>query len=373
MPRSWMLGRHGWAHAGNRPSFRVLLAVVSIIIGCQALPDRSSVHEPQGQTPYILKYPPWAADSVHEPMLPYDNPLTAEGVALGRRLFHEKALSRDGDLSCASCHVQAHAFSDPRRFSIGMDQHAGARNAMALVNPAWSHFFFWDARALSLELQAFEPVKDHRELFNSWPEVVQRLKEGAGYEEQFLRAFGTMEFDSLHIVFALAQFERTLVSFGSPFDRYHYGCDSSALDASQQRGKDLFFGKAHCSDCHELPLFQDHTVINIGLDREVTDPGLGGLTGKAWHMGRFKTPTLRNCAASAPYMHDGRFATLRKVVDFYADSVHLDTPNFDDHMFAWKLGVVNLSEPERVDLVHFLEALTDTAFLTNPDLAAPGP
>ncbi len=114
-------------------------------------------------------------------------------------------------------------------------------------------------------------------------------------------------------------------------------------------------------------------MINIGLDSVITDPGLGGNTGKAWHMGRFKTPTLRNIAVSAPYMHDGRFNTLGEVLDFYAEGVHLNTPNFDDHMFAWKLGVVNLDEQDRADIVRFLEALTDTAFLTDPTFGPPDP
>lgn len=351
----------------------MLVTAILLVAGCQQLADTGRAHRSHKATPYSLKFPAWAADSLFNPIVPYDNPLTVEGIALGRHLFYEKALSRDNDLSCGSCHLQQHAFSDPRRYSVGLDGQQGTRNAMALVNLAWSHFFFWDARSLTIELQAFEPVRDHRELFNSWPEIIQRLKEKPGYEQQFQQAFGTMEFDSLHVVFALAQFERTLVSFDSPFDRFHYGCDSSALTPAQQRGKDLFFGRAHCMDCHELPGFQDHTVINIGLDSVITDPGMGGYTGKAWHMGRFKTPTLRNIAASAPYMHDGRFATLREVIDFYADDVHLNTPNFDDHMFAWKLGVVRLDEHDREDLVQFLTALTDSTFLTDPHLAPPVP
>ncbi|MBX2973091.1 MAG: c-type cytochrome [Flavobacteriales bacterium] len=356
------------------PSHKPLVfAIVALFVLANACAVKHtaqrSVHA--GPTPYVLRHPPWAVDSAHRVNIPYDNPTTVEGVALGRRLFYETALSRDNDLSCGSCHVQRHAFSDPRRYSIGMDGQQGTRNAMALVNLAWSHFFFWDARALTIELQAFEPVRDHRELFNAWPEIIQRLKERPGYDELFDAAFGTMAYDSLHVVYALAQFERTLISFDSPFDRFHYGCDSTALTPAQQRGKDLFFGRAHCMDCHELPVFQDHTVINIGLDSTITDPGMGGHTGKAWHMGRFKTPTLRNIAASAPYMHDGRFATLREVVDLYADGVHLNTPNFDDHMFAWKLGVVKLDERDRDDLVQFMEALTDTAFLTDPAFGPP--
>ncbi|MEZ4791179.1 MAG: cytochrome c peroxidase [Flavobacteriales bacterium] len=330
-----------------------------------------AVASSNGPAPASLSYPEWAVTEEHAPILPYDNPLTAEGIALGRHLFYEKALSRDGDIACSSCHVQQHAFSDPRRYSTGVRDRQGSRNAMALVNLAWNHFFFWDARGLTLELQAFEPVRDHREQFNEWSEVVQRLKEQPGYEEHFRRAFGTMEFDSLHVVYALAQFERTLISFDSPFDRFHYGCDSTALTPAQVRGKDLFFGRAHCVDCHGLPLFQDHAVANIGLDSLITDPGLGGVSGKAWHMGRFKTPTLRNCAVSAPYMHDGRFATLADVVDFYADGVHLNTPNFDDHMYAWKLGAVHLDPTDRQDLIHFLEALTDSTFLKDPAFGPP--
>lgn len=358
---------------GGSKSTLGIIAVVAILLAF-ACSSGSPVHvgrSPAGPTPYTLVYPAWAEDTAHAPILPYDNPLTVEGIALGRRLFYEKALSRDGTLSCGSCHLQEHAFSDPRRFSMGMEDEMGSRNAMALVNLAWSHFFFWDARAHTLELQALSPVKDHREMFNAWPEVIQRLREKPGYEEQFHAAFGTYGIDSLHVVFALAQFERTLLSFDSPFDRFHFGCDSSALTPQQQRGMDLFFGDAHCDDCHELPNFQDHGVINIGLEKIPVDKGLGSRTGIARHMGQFKTPTLRNIAVTAPYMHDGRFATLEEVVDFYADDVVLDIPNFDDHMFAWKLGAVKLDSAARTDLVAFLHALTDSTFLNDPAHGAP--
>lgn len=348
-----------------------LAALIAVLHACTMDRATSKGAINLGPTPLKLSYPAWAADSIHKPEIPYDNPTTVEGVALGRRLFYEKALSHDGSMSCASCHIQAHAFSDPRRFSSDVHDGGTPRNSMALINLAWSHFFFWDARAHSLELQAFEPVTAHQEMFNAWPEAIQRLKERPGYEAQFQAAFGTMLFDSLHVVYALAQFERTLISFDSPFDRFHYRCDSTALTPSEQRGLALYFGKAHCADCHELPVLQDHTVINIGLDSIPTDKGMGARTGKAWHVGRFKTPTVRNCEVSAPYMHDGRFATLEEVVDFYMDDVHLNTPNFDDHMFAWELGVVELDQAERADLVAFLKALTDTTFLNDPSLSDP--
>ena len=352
----------------------MLLALVTMMVAHSCGNKRTAVRSSttrDGPTPYRPDLPTWATDATYAPMFPDDNPMTAEGVALGRKLFYEEALSRDGTLSCGSCHRQEHAFSDPRRFSIGTDGESGHRNAMALTNLAWSHFYFWDARALSLELQALAPVKDHRELFNAWPEVLQRLRGSPVYSDLFQAAFGTLEIDSTHVSRALAQFERTLISFNSPFDRFHYDCDTLALTQTEQRGMDLFFNGAHCADCHELPLFQDHGVINIGLDSIPVDKGMGARTGIAKHMGRFKTPSLRNCAVSGPYMHDGRFATLEEVVDFYADDVQLNTPNFDDHMFAWKLGAVQLDAQERTDLVAFLKALTDTTFLNDPSLSDP--
>ena len=190
-------------------------------------------------------------------------------------------------------------------------------------------------------------------------------------EPLFAAAFGDARIDSLRIAFALAQFERTLVSLDSRFDRYFYLMQTDALNAQEKRGKDLFFTRAHCIDCHEPPLFKGHHVVNIGLDSVPVDPGMGGRTGVPWHLGRFKTPTLRNIAVTAPYMHDGRFATLEEVVDFYADDVHTASPTLDEHMLPWRKGEVRLSQQDRADLVAFLRALTDSAFLANPRFGPP--
>ncbi len=325
-----------------------------------------------GPTPLQLELPAWAlADTALRLDFPYDNPLTVEGAALGRMLFYEKALSRDGSLSCASCHRQEFAFADSARFSSGMNGMRTARNAMPLMNLAWDHFFFWDARALSLELQAFEPVTAHRELASRWSEVSHRLEQDKRYPPLFTAAFGDARIDSLRIAFALAQFERTLVSLDSRFDRYFYGKQADALNAQEKRGKELFFTRAHCVDCHEPPLFKGHHVVNIGLDSVPMDLGMGGRTGMPWHMGRFKTPTLRNIAATAPYMHDGRFATLKEVVDFYADGVFTASPTLDEHMLPWRRGEVRLSGLDRADLVAFLRTLTDSAFLADPRSGPP--
>lgn len=325
----------------------------------------------QNATPLALNIPSFVTDSGITPHVSVGNPTTVEGVALGRMLFYEKALSDNYTMSCASCHVQANAFSDPRQFSIGTNGAVGHRQAMAVVNLAFDHFMFWDARVEDLEQQAARPVIDLAEMRNTWPAVVARLRSMPHYPPMFERAFGTPDIDSTRAVQAIAQFERTLLSFNSRWDRFTYGPDPTALTEQEQRGMDLYFRGAHCVDCHHEPLFADHAVRNNGLDLVSVDPGLAGVTGIPSDAGRFKVPTLRNIEVTAPYMHDGRFATLEEVVDFYADDVHTDSPVLDNHMFPWITGSVDLDTQERADLVAFLKALTDEEFLTNPTFGDP--
>lgn len=322
-------------------------------------------------TPFVLDLPAWAYDTLHPINLPSDAPLTVEAVELGRKLFYEKALSDNYTMSCGSCHQQQHAFSDPRRFSIGTDGSVGRRNSMPIQNLAWDHGFFWDTRASSLEEQAFGPVRDHAEMRNSWPVVEERLQAHPEYPVLFKKAFGTDVIDSNLVVRAIAQFERTLVSYNSPYDRFVHLGDANALNEQQQRGMALFFGEAHCNDCHTGPRFNDHNVQNIGLGDLNGDDGLMEVTGNVADRGRFKNIGIRNVAVSAPYMHDGRFATLEEVLDFYARDVDLSTPNLDPHMFAWAFGFIDLDHQERADIVAFLHALTDEEFLTDPAFSDP--
>lgn len=347
-----------------------LLLLFSALLACRkdpALPGEAGF---RGPTPLALDIPAWALNQPHPLNLPADNPLTVEGVALGRKLFYEKALSDNYTLSCASCHRQEHAFSDPRRFSLGSDGSVGRRQAMPIQNMLWDHFFFWDGRAASLEEQAFGPVVNHAEMRNTWPAVEERLRRLPGYAELFERAFGSPGIDSARVVKAIAQFERTLLSFDSPFDRYYYGGDLGALTEAQVRGKELFFGEAQCILCHMPPLFQDHDLRNIGLPPG-PDQGLSVITGNVFDRGRFKVNSLRNIALTAPYMHDGRYATLEQVIDFYADSVVLTTPNLDNHMWPWTGSLIDLDAQERADLKAFLEALTDQRFVTDPAFGDP--
>jgi len=348
-----------------------LLVLAVVWHGCRKDPADPPLVNGSGPTPYFLQLPWSLADSLPPPLLPSDNPLTVQGVALGRMLFHEKALSDNFTLSCASCHLQEHAFSDPLTFSVGTDGSVGTRNAMAVVNLAWDMHFFWDGRTHTLEEQALFPVIDEVEMRNTWPTVVERLSDHPDYPGLFEKAFGSPGIDSTRVVKAIAQFERTLLSFNSRFDRFYYGGDSLALTEEEQRGFGVFIRDARCADCHKLPLFTDHAIRNNGLDMYPADPGLGAITGQAWDMGSFKVTTLRNIAVTAPYMHDGRFATLEEVVDFYADDVQVAHPHLDNHMFPWVQGLVQLDAQQRTDLVAFMHALTDADFLNDPRFSDP--
>ncbi len=351
-------------------AFVVVTTIIAFLVACKKDEATPTTAAPSGGVaPPAL--PAWVVDSLG-PFVPHvTNPSTAEGIALGRRLFYEKALSNDYTQSCGSCHLQANAFTDPRPFSVGTDGSLGTRNAMAIINSGWDHRFFWDGRSGSLESQAHDPVVNPIEMNNTWPEVVARLQADATYPPLFLAAFGTETIDSLRVTRALAQFERSLVSFRSPYDRYYYEGDSTALNEQEVRGMEVYKRGGHCIDCHMGPLISDHSFRNNGLDVSPSDGGLGALTGVPSDWGRFKVPTLRNIALTAPYMHDSRFTTLEEVVHFYAHDVQLGNPNLDGHMDPWRFGLVNLDAQDEADLVAFLRALTDESFIADPAFGPP--
>lgn len=242
---------------------------------------------------------------------------------------------------------------------------------MAIVNLGYDNRFFWDGRRNTLEGQAHDPVTNPIEMANTWPEVVTRLQNNVEYPKLFFKAFGTKTIDSNLVVKAIAQFERTLVSFNSRFDKYYYSGDSNALTQQEKNGLTLFTNKGMCNNCHLMnTLFTDHMFANNGLDENPADQGLMKFTGSQTDKGKFKVPTLRNIEHSAPYMHDSRFATLEEVVDFYSSNVKQNSPNLDVHMPAFGPGV-NFTAQEKADLVAFLKALSDDEFLTNPKFSQP--
>lgn len=345
----------------------VMLAVVALFAACRKDP---AVYTGAVGTPYELNLPAWVHDSIG-PMHEGDNPLTVEGVALGRKLFYEKALSNDGTMSCATCHHQEHAFTDPRAFSVGTDGSVGTRNAMAIVNLGWSRNLFWDGRRTTLEGQAHDPVTNPIEMRNTWPVVEQRLRADDRYPSLFAAAFGSPLIDSSRVVRAIAQFERTLVSFNSRFDRYWYGGDTTVLDSVEKHGLFLFRGKGKCGRCHSIGLFTDDEMRNNGLDAFPVDGGLGTVTGAPGDFAKFKTTTLRNIAVTAPYMHDSRFADLMSVIQFYDGHIQHGSPNVDTVMHLFPETGNILSWNDRADLIAFLQTLTDEGFLTDPAFSEP--
>lgn len=337
------------------------IAAVVAAIGCR--PERHWNHD---TTPYSIAVPAhvesYLGVSIEEP--------SVAQVELGRRLFHDVNLSADGSVSCASCHLQSQGFSDPNPVSLGIDGAEGTRNAMAIVNLAFDDRFFWDGRRNSLEAQAHDPVVDPSEMGSRWEEVEERLMADEVYPQLFFEAFGDTRIDSVQATQAIAAFERAMVSFNAPYDAFFYEGEMAVLDSSAQRGFELFFGEAECVHCHAGPLLTDQTFKSNGLDGTVTDLGLGAVTGADSDLGKFKVPTLRNIAATAPYMHDGRFATLMEVVEHYNSGVDSLAPNLDPDMHAYEEGL-NLTHQQKLDLVAFMESFSDEEFLENAAFSSP--
>ncbi len=344
-----------------------------IIIGCTdstALNYNSSATYNDGScifwiecapTPYLIMSPSGFSNI----SIPENNPMTIEGIALGKKLFHDPILSGDGMQSCASCHLQIAGFSDTNRFSQGIDGSFGNRNASTIINAGWNTSNFWDGRAITLEDQAFEPVVDPIEMNNTWQNVENTLNTNATYRDLFKKAFNIDDIDSTHVVMAIAQFERTLISANSRYDKYLR--QEVQLTPSELNGFVIFnTEKGDCFHCHGTEMFMDNLFHNNGLDTEpFLDLGLAKVTGVASDNGKFKTPTLRNIEFSAPYMHNGRFSTLEQVVDHYNSGGHYSL-TIDPLMKKVGIGL-QLSNQEKTDLVAFLKTLSDPDFITNPD------
>lgn len=306
------------------------------------------------------------------PDLPNDNPLLEERVALGEKLFHDPALSIDGTVSCASCHQTTAALSDARRFSIGIRAQSGDRNAMPVFNMAWKRQFFWDGRAPSLRAQALMPVQDPREMGETLENVVSKLGAAKDYGEAFERAFGSREITAEKIGLAVENFVLTQTSFDSKFDRAQRG--EEKLTDDEQRGFMLFMTEreprmgamgADCFHCHGGPLFTDHQFRNNGLEVNEADLGRYKVTKASIDRGTFATPSLRNVALTAPYMHDGRFATLEEVINHYSEGVKR-TETLDPNLAKHPDGGLHFSAEDKRALVAFLRTLSDYKFLA-PD------
>ena len=349
-----------------------------------------------------------------QPDLPADNPLTVEGVELGRRLFFDPLLSVNNSQSCASCHQPAFAFSERKRVSLGAEGQSGTRNAMALFNLAWKSSFFWDGRAASLREQVLQPIQNPLEMHETISNVVEKLA-GSRWKERptksptpkafgvqvggrrlgigqslltsaatrdldyrgfFSRAFGTPEITADRIARGLEQFLLVQTSHDSKFDRVVRG--EAKFTEAEQRGFELFHAEydprreqfgADCFHCHGGPLFQSQNFANNGLDTESAELGRFSVTGREGDRGKFAVPSLRNVELTAPYMHDGRFGTLEEVIEHYATRVKRSA-TLDPNLAKHPEGGVPLGAGDKRALVEFLKTLTDEQFRTGKtDLA----
>ncbi|WP_211298236.1 cytochrome-c peroxidase [Polaribacter glomeratus] len=321
--------------------------------------------------PYNLEIPALFANKLIAPVIPSNNPLTQEGVALGKKLFFDKILSGDETQSCASCHNPKKSFTDNQQLSDGINGLLGTRNSMPLFNLAWNfdERFAWDGKEFGLEKQALEPVSNPIEMHANWKNIAQKLQEHPEYPTLFLQAFGNLNIDSVAVTKAIAQFERTLISGNSKFDNYLKG--EAILTSEEQNGFAIFMDEAkgdcfHCHGSDNNPLWTDNKFHNNGLDATFTDLGFGNITGDPADNGKFRSPSIRNLVFTAPYMHDGRFTTLEEVINHYSEGLQRSS-TLDPLMKKVNQGGVNLTTKEKADLKAFLVSLSDFDFVNNPD------
>lgn len=373
------------------PFTKILLAgiLTFLMMSCQDDDSNSSADTCSGDllavkydpSPYIVQIP-----EVYQQLpVPEDNPLTQEGVALGRKLFHDPIMSADSSQSCSSCHLSKGAFTDNLAVSKGIDGIEGSRSAMSLLDIGYvSSGLFWDGRVQTLEEQALIPVEDPVEMHHEWSKLIDQLREHSEYPNDFRRAFGIEckeEITKELAAKAIAQFERIIVSSGqSRYDLFLSGTINPT--ASEFRGMKMFFNHesrfsdntlpdAECSHCHAPPLFFSRDFLNNGItevDSTLNYPDLGRalVTGNQFDRGKFRVPSLRNVALSAPYMHDGSLKTLEEVVDHYNSGGH-----FSMTMDPLLGRPLNLTDEQKADIVSFLRMLTDTVSLNNPALQNP--
>lgn len=346
-------------------------------------------------TPYKLEIPSQLPKNV---VIPANNPLTVEGIDLGRKLFYETRLSRNNAMSCGSCHQQSKAFTDGRARAVGVDGIAHQRNTMSLVNLLWEPTLNWDGAATTLETQARTPIENPVELHQSLATGVSKLQQTELYPPLFARAFGSSTITEENVLKALAQFQRTLISSNTRYEQSLLG--QTRLNDDERAGRLLFFNHpgeggnsnargGSCDHCHNGNNFTFTNAtfatvggtaefVNNGLDRIFTDPGRFGITGRPNDRGLFRVPTLRNIALTAPYMHDGRFQTLEEVVDHYNEHIERNSPNVNPILLLSNPApagsnstTLNLTTTEKRQLVAFLKTLTDSTFIQDKRFSNP--
>ena len=323
-----------------------------LLAGCQ-----KEDNPPLELTPELMEIP----RGFPEIEFPEGNAFSPSRWKLGKQLFFDPILSVDSSISCASCHLPELAFSDDKAFSPGVDNRQGVRNAPPLFNLAYHPYFTREGGVPTLEMQILVPIQEHNEFDFNIVLIADRLAQNPDYVAQAQTAYGRNP-DPFVITRSIANFERSLLSGSSAYDRYENGENTQALSAAALRGRDLFFSpKTNCFQCHGGFNFTNYAFENNGLYEDYADPGRFRLTHEEADRALFKVPSLRNVAVTAPYMHDGSIASLTEVIEHY-NSGGKNHPHKSDWVHP-----LNLTDQEKEDLHQFLQSLTDEDFLSNPN------
>ena len=361
--------------------FLLIFLFVTVFSACRK--EEISVPQPEPQPPRpVLPEMPYNYSDLNYPehfetvalqfILGFNlvnNPISDEGATLGRVLFYDKMLSVNGEKSCASCHQQERGFSDPERFSLGFDGRMTRRNSMTLSNLLYTRRFFWDNRAGSLQEQVLLPIEDDLEMGHNLDSLRPQMAESEYYPDLFTAAFGNDTITDERIADALAQFINSMTSYSSKYDA-GLNNDFANFTAEEKLGRELYFERQlNCNQCHTNAVLGSNTLMNNGLVPDGIDFGRAEITGNPDNNYEFKVPTLRNIALTAPYMHDGRFATLEEVIEHYNSGIRAH-PNLDervttDNTRGGNPRTMDLTAEEKAALVAFLHTLTDEVLVTD--------
>ncbi len=361
----------------------VSLCFLVVLIGCQQDDFKTDIQYPVLPAAAYSYAPKWGG--MHNHMTGQDLGITDAGATLGRVLFYDKILSIDNTVSCGSCHLQSIGFTDQARFSEGINHQLTSRNAPSISNLYDDNLLFWDGRSTSIDDLVLQPVRNHKEMgMENMNFLVAKIQAAPYYAPLFSNAFGDAEVTSSRIAAAMTQFVKSMIGCNSEMDQCTQNCTTLTSPLAEE-GRMIFFGKGLCYNCHNGPDFNDRggfftdpffppngggfgwskDIADIGLDKEYTDVGMGVFDEQL--KGVFRIPSLRNVALTAPYMHDGRFATLLDVVNHYDHGIQR-SPNLDQVLRSWDTGEsikLGLTEHQKSALVAFLNTLTDEDYMAD--------
>ncbi|HUR31171.1 MAG TPA: cytochrome c peroxidase [Saprospiraceae bacterium] len=364
------------------------LCLLIMVVACQKDSFKTAIKAPVLPDQSYSYEPKWGG--MHSHMQGQDIGITDAGATLGRVLFYDKILSIDNTVSCGSCHHQSIGFADVSRQSVGFDQELTDRNAPPISNLYDDNLLFWDGRSTSINDLVLRPIRNHKEMgMEDMNFLVAKIKAAPYYADLFTNAFGSEEVTSAKVADAMTQFIKSMVGCDSPMD--HYNQTSTPLSSLAMEGMNIFFGKGTCYNCHSGPDFNSRggffffdsnfagggsfgwaqNIADIGLDKNYTDVGMGVFDQSL--VGVFKIPSLRNVALTAPYMHDGRFATLEDVVNHYNTGIQ-KSPNLDNVFKSWDTGDairLGLTDNEKAALIAFLHSLTDENYMADSRFSDP--